>query len=69
MAHAVENLIQDAELRKKLGLAAFERARNQFSASVIVPQYESFYRRICATAGSAGERLSFVEANHFRAQE
>lgn len=69
MAHAVENLIQDAELRRKLGLAAFERARNQFSADIIVSQYESFYRRICGKPGSAIERLSFVEANHFRGHE
>jgi glycosyltransferase involved in cell wall biosynthesis len=69
MAHAVENLIQDAELRRKLGLAAFERARNQFSADIIVSQYESFYRRICGKPGSAIERLSFVEANHFKGHE
>jgi glycosyltransferase involved in cell wall biosynthesis len=47
MAHAVENLIQDATLRAILGRAAQARAHNKFSARVIVPRYEALYRRIC----------------------
>jgi L-malate glycosyltransferase len=56
MARAVETLIQDGELRRKLGLAAYERARNQFSANIIVSRYETFYRRICGGPGSALKR-------------
>jgi L-malate glycosyltransferase len=47
MARAVENLIQDANLRTTLGRAAQTRAHAKFSANVIVPRYEAFYRRVC----------------------
>jgi glycosyltransferase involved in cell wall biosynthesis len=47
MARAVENLIQDAPLRTKIGDAAKSRAHDVFSARVIVPRYESLYRRVC----------------------
>jgi L-malate glycosyltransferase len=47
MARAVENLIQDAPLRAKFGGAAQARAHDEFSARVIVPRYESLYRRVC----------------------
>jgi L-malate glycosyltransferase len=47
MARAVENLIQDAPLRAKIGDAAKSRAHDVFSARVIVPRYESLYRRVC----------------------
>jgi L-malate glycosyltransferase len=47
MARAVENLIQDAPLRAKFGDAAKSRAHAVFSARVIVPRYESLYRRVC----------------------
>jgi len=45
---AVESLIQNPALRKKLGDAAQTRAREHFSAEAIVPQYEALYRRVCA---------------------
>jgi N-acetyl-alpha-D-glucosaminyl L-malate synthase BshA len=48
MARAVENLIQDATLRTILGRAAQARAHDQFSARVIVPRYETLYRRVCS---------------------
>ena len=48
MARAVENLIQDATLRTTLGRAAQARAHDQFSARVIVPRYETLYRRVCS---------------------
>ena len=51
MARAVENLIKDARLRTILGRAAQARAHDQFSASVIVPRYETLYRRVCRLFG------------------
>jgi L-malate glycosyltransferase len=47
MARAVEKLIQDAKLRTTLGRAAQARAHDQFSARMIVPRYETLYRRVC----------------------
>jgi N-acetyl-alpha-D-glucosaminyl L-malate synthase BshA len=47
LARAVEKLIQNAPLRTALGCAAQGRAREEFSASVIVPRYENLYRRAC----------------------
>jgi N-acetyl-alpha-D-glucosaminyl L-malate synthase BshA len=47
LALAAENLILDATLRTMLGRAAQARARDQFSARVIVPRYETLYRRVC----------------------
>ncbi|HEY3853572.1 MAG TPA: N-acetyl-alpha-D-glucosaminyl L-malate synthase BshA [Verrucomicrobiae bacterium] len=46
LARSVERLIQDPSLRSALGVAAQTRAREKFSADVIVPQYESLYRRV-----------------------
>ena len=48
LAGAVERLIQDPALRAALGRAAQQRARERFSAEVIVPRYEALYRRVCA---------------------
>ncbi|HEX9046802.1 MAG TPA: N-acetyl-alpha-D-glucosaminyl L-malate synthase BshA [Verrucomicrobiae bacterium] len=45
---AVEVLIQDPALRSRLGVAAQRRARENFSATVIVPQYEALYHRVCS---------------------
>jgi glycosyltransferase involved in cell wall biosynthesis len=47
LARSVEKLIQDATLRATLGSAAQARAREVFSAKVIVPCYETLYRRVC----------------------
>jgi L-malate glycosyltransferase len=46
MARAAENLIRNATLRATLGRAAQARAREEFSAKVIVPRYETLYRRV-----------------------
>jgi L-malate glycosyltransferase len=51
-ARAVETLIHDEELRRRLGRAALARARSQFSAGIIVSRYETLYRRICAKLDS-----------------
>ena len=47
LASAVENLIDDPARRAELGGAAQQRAREFFSAEVIVPRYEALYRRVC----------------------
>jgi len=47
LARAVEGLIKDPARRAALGRAAQGRARDLFSAGVIVPRYEALYRRIC----------------------
>jgi L-malate glycosyltransferase len=49
-ARAVETLIEDRERRLSLGAAARQRAREHFSAEVIVPRYEALYRRVCAAS-------------------
>jgi L-malate glycosyltransferase len=48
LADAVEDLIQVPARRNALGRAAYERARERFSAEVVVPRYEALYRRECA---------------------
>jgi len=45
--HTIENLIQDETRRITLGRASQTRAREKFSAKVIVPRYETLYRRVC----------------------
>ena len=47
LARAVEQLIADPARRRAMGRAAQLRAQEKFSAAVIVPRYESLYRRIC----------------------
>ncbi len=48
LARGVEAMLADAVGRKKAGAAAGRRARELFSASVIVPRYEALYRRVVA---------------------
>jgi glycosyltransferase involved in cell wall biosynthesis len=50
LARAVESLIRDRAHRMAMGRAAKARAREMFSAAVIVPQYEALYRRVCGRA-------------------
>jgi N-acetyl-alpha-D-glucosaminyl L-malate synthase BshA len=47
LAAALEALIRDEPRRTALGRAAQARARELFSAEVIVPRYEALYRRLC----------------------
>jgi N-acetyl-alpha-D-glucosaminyl L-malate synthase BshA len=47
LARAIESLIQDPKRRMAMGEAAQHRARERFSAEVIVPLYEALYRRVC----------------------
>jgi N-acetyl-alpha-D-glucosaminyl L-malate synthase BshA len=44
---ALEALIHDERRRHALGRAAQARARERFSAALIVPRYEALYRRLC----------------------
>jgi N-acetyl-alpha-D-glucosaminyl L-malate synthase BshA len=47
LAGALEALIHDETRRNALGRAAKARARELFSAEIIVPRYEALYRRLC----------------------
>lgn len=47
LARAAGELIQNGEMRAVMGNAAQKRAREKFSADVIVPQYEALYQRFC----------------------
>ena len=47
LAGALESLTDDKIRRSDLGRAAQARARERFSAEVIVPRYEALYRRLC----------------------
>ena len=47
LSKAIESLIQEPKRRLGMGLAAQRRAREKFSADVIVPRYEALYRRVC----------------------
>jgi L-malate glycosyltransferase len=47
LAGVLEGLIHDKTRRSALGRAAQARARERFSAEVIVPRYEALYRRLC----------------------
>ena len=46
LAKALEALLDDETWRHTLGRAAQARARERFSAEVIVPRYEALYRRL-----------------------
>ena len=46
LVKALEALIDDETRRHTLGRAAQARARERFSAEVIVPRYEALYRRL-----------------------
>jgi len=48
LAAAVEELIRDPVRRGELGRAGQRRARELFSAEVIVPRYQALYREVCA---------------------
>ena len=55
LAEAMTKLIDQAELRERLGLVAKERAK-QFTAGIAVPQFEVFYQRVIHhSAGHAAQ--------------
>ena len=47
LARAVESLLANPARRRAMGEAGRRRAREDFSAGVIVPRYEELYRRVC----------------------
>lgn len=47
LAGALEGLIHDPSRRRALGEAARTRARERFTAEIVVPRYEALYRRLC----------------------
>jgi glycosyltransferase involved in cell wall biosynthesis len=49
LAQELNGLIRNPARRTVMGQAAQRRAREFFSADVIVPRYEALYRRLCAT--------------------
>jgi N-acetyl-alpha-D-glucosaminyl L-malate synthase BshA len=51
LARAVESLIQNPELRQRLGKAAKEKAATVFSADRIVTRYEDFYETVRSVNG------------------
>jgi glycosyltransferase involved in cell wall biosynthesis len=58
LAEAMRTLIDDPELRGRMGLAARERART-FAAEAVLPRYEQLYRSMLAqeapAAGASGD--------------
>jgi len=50
LAQGVETMLREPAKRAAFGRSAQVRARENFSADVIVPQYEALYRRVCAGA-------------------
>jgi glycosyltransferase involved in cell wall biosynthesis len=52
LAAAMQRLIDDRDLRERLGQAAARRAR-LFTAEVVLPRFEALYAEILAGAGSA----------------
>jgi L-malate glycosyltransferase len=48
LALELEGLIREPDRRAAMGLAAKRRARDHFSAEVIIPRYEALYRRLCS---------------------
>lgn len=59
LAREVNALIVNKERRAELGRAAQRRAREYFSAEVIVPQYEALYRRVVDASASPSFSSSF----------
>ena len=46
IARGIETLLRDPDRRRAMGLAAQTRARERFSAEIIMPRYEALYRRL-----------------------
>jgi N-acetyl-alpha-D-glucosaminyl L-malate synthase BshA len=55
LAQAAESILRDPERRRALGQAAQRRARQHFSAAVIVPRYEALYRAVYKTGHLQGD--------------
>jgi glycosyltransferase involved in cell wall biosynthesis len=58
IAAAMQRLASDPELRKTTAEAAFEHAWKNYSADVVVPQYEALYRDMDALVGGESREPS-----------
>lgn len=54
LAESIEKLLDDHELRQRMGMAAREKIRTTFSTESVVPQVEAVYREV---AGVAANRI------------
>jgi glycosyltransferase involved in cell wall biosynthesis len=52
LASAVQTLIRDPARRTAMGRKAQSIARQEFSSSAIVPQYETLYHQVCQATGN-----------------
>ena len=52
LARGVEVFLRDPARRLVMGKAAQQRAREHFSADVIVPRYEALYQKLCSNSRS-----------------
>ncbi len=50
LANAVEELISDPARRSRMGMLGKQRAKERFATELIVPRYESLYRRVCGAS-------------------
>ena len=57
LANAINALLADADLRKRMGEAGHQAALQSFSWDAIAMQIESVYRRHCTTAGAGNPGL------------
>lgn len=58
LAEAIEKLIQDRQLRRRLGDAARINAAQRFSANAIIPRYEDLYCKLIETSNKNEEKMA-----------
>lgn len=58
LAEAIEKLIQDRQLRRRLGDAARINAAQRFSANAIIPRYEDLYYKLIETSNKNEEKMA-----------
>lgn len=56
-ADAIVALVDDPGLRKRMGAAAYERARTVFDWSAVVPQYQAFWAELAARRRAAAASI------------
>lgn len=49
MAEYAVDLLRDESYRRKIGKKAREKVEKQFTSEIIVPQYETYYKKVLAT--------------------
>jgi glycosyltransferase involved in cell wall biosynthesis len=53
-AARVVELLTNPDLHQKMSLAARKTAQERFATSLIIPQYEEYYKRVVSAAYSGG---------------